>query len=141
MVIARTALLAVALALAPLSRFVFMDGEAAQHEGHGASSSSALVETVRGATERFRDVRNVPAEYTPTLGCVSGPEAGAMGVHFVNAGLLLDNRLEPTQPEALIYEFKNGAARLVGGEFIVLAGVCHVTHAPSDPPVLDRACI
>jgi hypothetical protein len=41
------------------------------------------------------------------------------------------------QPEALIYEFKSGIARLVGVEFIVLASVWHQTHAPDDPPVLE----
>jgi len=55
----------------------------------------------------------------------------------VNASLLLDNRLDATQPEALIYEFREGVARLVGVEFIVLASVWHQTHAPNDPPVLE----
>jgi len=137
MVIGRTTLLALALAMAPLSGFVFMDGVDAQHADHGAGPSSAFVETVRRATERFRDVRNVPAEYSPTLGCVSGPEAGAMGVHFVNPGLLIDGTLDATQPEALIYEFKDGVARLVGVEFIVLAKVWHEKHAENDPPILE----
>lgn len=60
-----------------------------------------------------------------------------MGVHFVNAELLLNAELVPTQPEALIYEFKNGAARLVGVEFIVFFDVWHETHALNDPPILD----
>jgi len=110
---------------------------AAQHESHGAGSSAALVQTVRQATEPFRDARNVPEGYGAVLGCVSGPEVGAMGVHFVNAELLLNGELKPDQPEALIYEFRNGAARLVGVEFIVLADVWHETHAPNDPPVLE----
>jgi hypothetical protein len=60
-----------------------------------------------------------------------------MGVHFVNPALLTDDALDVTQPEALIYEFKNGVARLVGVEFIVFANVWHANHAPSDPPVLE----
>jgi hypothetical protein len=137
MSIARSALFVVALASAPLSRFVFFDGGIEHHAEHEAGPSSPFVEAVRRATEGFRDVRNVPADYRPTLGCVSGPEAGAMGVHYVNASLLLDNRLDATQPEALIYEFREGVARLVGVEFIVLASVWHQTHAPDDPPVLE----
>ena len=39
------------------------------------------------------------------------------GVHFVNPALLMDGALDATQPEALIYEFKDGVARLVGVEF------------------------
>jgi hypothetical protein len=60
-----------------------------------------------------------------------------MGVHFANKALLGDDVLNPSQPEALIYEFKDGRARLVGVEFIVLADVWHVNHAPDDPPVLE----
>ena len=111
--------------------------EAAQHEAHTANSRSALVTAIRQATERFRDVRNAEPDYGPILGCVSGPEFGAMGVHFVNPELLTDDVLDPTRPEALIYEFKNGAARLVGVEFIVLADVWLRNHAPEDPPVLE----
>ena len=93
----------------------------AQHAGHAAASPSAFVETVRQSTEPFRNVRDVPPGYGPVLGCVSGPEQGAMGVHFVNPTLLVDDVLDATKPEALIYEFKDGAARLVGVEFIVFA--------------------
>jgi hypothetical protein len=126
------------LALAALSPALFPSSSlAAQHESHGDSAPATLVETVRQATAPFRDPRNVPPGYGAALGCVSGPEAGAMGVHFVNAELLLNAELVPTQPEALIYEFKNGAARLVGVEFIVFFDVWHETHALNDPPILD----
>ena len=60
-----------------------------------------------------------------------------MGVHFVNPALLMDDASHATQPEALIYEFKDGVARLVGVEFIVFADVWHVNHALNDPPVLE----
>ena len=137
MSIARSILFALAVVSTSLSSLASLDVDAAQHGGHGSGSPSALVEAVRQATEQFRDVRNVPAEYSPVLGCVSGPEEGAMGVHFVNPALLMDGALDATQPEALIYEFKDGVARLVGVEFIVFADVWHVNHAPNDPPVLE----
>jgi hypothetical protein len=111
--------------------------KAAQHAEHAVSSQSALVEAVRRATDVFRDVGNAGPDYVPILGCVSGPDAGAMGVHFANKALLGDDVLDASYPEALIYEFKDGRARLVGVEFIVLADVWHVNHAPDDPPVLD----
>lgn len=103
---------------------------------HAGQTSSALINTVRQATQRFLDARDVPAGYGPVLGCVSGPEEGAMGVHFVNPTFLTDNRLDPSSPEALIYEYKNGVARLVGVEFIVFTSVWHATHAPNDPPTI-----
>jgi hypothetical protein len=110
---------------------------AAEHLSHDGDASSALVQKVRTATEGFRDATQVPAGYQSVLGCVSGPDAGAMGVHFVNGALLSDDVLNPDQPEALIYEFRGGIGRLVGVEFIVFADVWHLTHAKNDPPVLD----
>ena len=133
----RSVLCATALALIPLSSFASLDAAAAQHAEHFAASRSAFVEAVRRANELFRDARNIPPGYGPVLGCVSGPDHGAMGVHFVNPALLTDGVLDATQPEALIYEFKDGSARLVGVEFIVFASVWHETHALNDPPVLE----
>ena len=89
------------------------DIQAAQHASHAESSSSRLVDQVREATDMFR--RAIPDEYKQFLGCVSGPEEGAMGVHFVNSDLV-DGKLEVNRPEALIYEVKSGRARLVGVE-------------------------
>jgi hypothetical protein len=123
------------LALTPVAR---VEIQAAQHAGHdGAKSPSALVDLVRQATEPFRDVANVPAGYGAALGCVSGPDQGAMGVHFVNGELVGNDSLDATRPEALIYEFKDGTARLVGVEFIMLADVWHATHAANEPPILE----
>src|SRR4029453_11893135 len=129
MSISRSVLFVVALTSTPLSPFASIDTAAAQHGEHAADSRSPLVAAVRRATESFRDARNVPPGYGPVLGCVSGPEQGAMGVHFVNPALLVAGALTPTQPEALIYEFNNGLARLVGVEFIVFADVWHANHA------------
>jgi hypothetical protein len=136
--IARFVMFVMALAAPSLSSLAApTQAEAAQHVGHAPSSPSAFVDLVRQATEPFRDVRSIPAGYGPVLGCVSGPEQGAMGVHFVNPALLVDDALDATQPEALIYEFKGRVARLVGVEFIVFADVWHVDHAANDPPVLE----
>ena len=57
-----------------------------QHASHSSSPPSRLVELVREATDAFRFT--IPAEYQQFLGCVSGPEEGAMGVHFVNFALV-----------------------------------------------------
>lgn len=110
---------------------------AAQHADHGVEGHSPLIDTVRQTTERFLDVRNAAPDYGPALGCVTGPEEGAMGVHFVNPGLLMNGELDPAQPEALIYEIKDSVARLVGVEFIVFADLWHAHHQPNDPPVLE----
>ena len=79
-----------------------------------------LVQVVREATQKYTDVNAaINAGYHPILGCVSGPDHGAMGVHYVNASLL-NGEVDATQPQALIYEpLGGGKMQLVGVEFIV----------------------
>jgi len=113
----------------------------ASHSGHGQAGkqqadSARLVQLVRNATKDFRDVSNVPAGYGPFLGCVSGPDHGAMGVHYVNGGLVGDGEIDATRPEALIYETLKGQTKLVGVEFIVDAATWLSNH-DNIPPVLE----
>ena len=79
-----------------------------------------LVQVVREATQKYIDVNAaINAGYHPVLGCVSGSDHGAMGVHYLNASLL-NGEVDATQPQALIYEpLGGGKMRLVGVEFIV----------------------
>jgi len=85
---------------------------------HGSPAS--LVQEVRNATRQFLDVNNAgPAGYEPAFGCVTGPDHGAMGIHYVNGTLVGDGKLEPEYPEALIYEPIGDKRRLVGVEYIV----------------------
>jgi hypothetical protein len=105
-----------------------------QHAFHAESSSSTLVEKVREATDAFR--LTIPEEYQQFLGCVSGPEEGAMGVHFVNFSLV-DGNPQAEHPEALIYEVKNGRARLVGVEYIVPVDAWHPAAGEAPVPVLE----
>ena len=92
---------------------------------HGKSKKDRgpLVEKVRDVTAIYRDVdMAIAAGYEPGP-CVSGRNGGAMGIHFVNASLLDDQPPVVDQPEALIYEpLPNGRLRLVGVEYITLAG-------------------
>ena len=85
--------------------------------------SSPLVSKVRRATGKYWDVAAAELDhYGRGTPCVSGPEAGAMGVHYVNGDLLGDGMLDPEKPEALIYEpTQGGGLRFVGVEFIVFA--------------------
>jgi hypothetical protein len=108
--------------------------------GHDHTKSLAvpakLVQIVRDNTTQFINVNAAgPAEYFPFLGCVSGPDHGAMGVHYVNMGLVGDGLIDATKPEALIYEPSNGSMKLVGVEFIVDAATWLASH--SSPPVLE----
>jgi hypothetical protein len=95
-----------------------------------------LVRIVREATARFRDPAAAEAEgYHSLFGCVSGPDFGAMGLHYVNMGLVGDGVLDPMRPEIVIYEpLPNGRLRLIGADFLVLAADWHAKHAA--PPEL-----
>jgi hypothetical protein len=109
----------------------------AQQESHSQAVSSKLVEIVRNATQQYQNVANATG-FTPVLGCVSGSDHGAMGVHYVNLSALngetlIGNgqQLDPTKPQALIYEPQsNGEMRLVGAEFIILASALPSGAAP-----------
>jgi hypothetical protein len=129
--IARSALLVTIAIMTPLmaSSVIPRDIELSQHEAHAAEPPSALVEQVRRATQTYRDVRLAgPAGYESAFGCVSGPQEGAMGVHYINSERVEDGELEITRPEALIYETRNGFVRLVGVEYIVKAAAWHLRH-------------
>jgi hypothetical protein len=91
-----------------------------------------LVETVRNSTTQYLDDTKAAtaAGYSPALGCVSGPDHGAMGVHYVNTSLV-NGPIDPTHPQALIYEpTSNGQYKLVAVEFIILAGALPPNSAP-----------
>jgi hypothetical protein len=105
------------------------------HREHHAPSSK-LVQIVRDATRQFIDVNSATAAgYQPFLGCVSGPDHGAMGVHYVNGDLVGDGEIDGSKPEALIYEPSEDGMRLVGVEFVVIAETWLARH--SSPPVLE----
>lgn len=108
--------------------------ESPQHATHPSAMPESVVDKVREATAPFTDVQiAMNAEYGKFLGCVSGPDHGAMGVHFVNETFLKDGIVNVNQPEALIYEPRNGGLRLVGVGYIVPVE----TWDKDEPPMLE----
>ena len=74
---------------------------AQDHSAHDSKSdrAGALIRAVRRATFRFKDVSVAEAEgYKLTFGCVTGPDAGAMGLHYVNFALVGAGALDPAHP-------------------------------------------
>jgi hypothetical protein len=100
-------------------------GESAQNALQTATGASPLIDKVRTATARFKDINIAISEgWVQGTPCVSGPDTGAMGVHFVMPSRIHKFVLQADQPQALIYEpLPGGAFRLVGVEFIVLSSV------------------
>lgn len=97
---------------------------------------STLVQTVREATKQYLDINNATADgYGQFLGCVSGSDHGAMGVHYINFNLL-NGTIDAKHPQALIYEPANGQMKLVGVEFIVDQATWLASHN-NVPPVLE----
>jgi hypothetical protein len=130
----RLALLSSLVMAAPLFA---ADRAATNHSAHAQAASAALVQLVREGTKQYIDVNNaVAAGYGPFLGCVAGTDHGAMGIHYVNGTLLGNLTLDPSQPEALIYEPSNGKLTLVGVEFI-LDSATWLAANNNTPPVLN----
>ena len=104
---------------------------------HEETAPSTLVQQVRAGTRKYINVNNATkAGYGPFLGCVAGTDHGAMGVHYVNPTLLGNLTLDPSKPQALIYEPSNGKMTLVGVEFI-LDSAAWLAANNNTPPVLD----
>jgi hypothetical protein len=112
-------------------------GPLTDHPEH-AQAPPELVQVVRGATQKYADVNAaINAGYHPVLGCVSGQDHGAMGVHYLNASLL-NGELDATEPQALIYEpLGAGSMRLVGVEFIVDAATWQKKN-PAPPQLYQQ---
>ena len=114
--------------------------QGAKHAGHGSADSGRisgpLPEAVQRATERFRNVNAaIAAGYVQFQGCVSGPDEGAMGVHYPNFALF-DAVIDVENPEVLVYEPRNGRLHLVAAEYVTPAPAWDPVHEPFDKPQL-----
>ena len=105
------------------------------HDQHNAPVG--LVKEVRDATKDFRDVKvAMGAGYASLGSCVTGPERGAMGIHYAKGELIGDGVIDASTPELLIYEQRGSRLFFVGVEFLVLADQWNAGHPGGDPPVL-----
>lgn len=134
----------VALALISVvpSCVLAQDGHAhtqAQPEA-SASPANALIQTVREATDRFKDVHVAEAEgYQLQFGCVSGGDFGAMGLHYVNGALVNSGVIDPAHPQIVIYEpTAEGKLRLIGADFLVMAARWNAHHKSQPPQLMGQ---
>jgi len=108
-----------------------------QHEH--AAAPAGLVKVVREITEQYKDVAVAKsAGYALAFGCVSGPDTGAMGLHYVNMPLVTDGEIDAMRPEIILYEpAGNDQVRLVGADYLVLADAWDKTHT-SAPELMGQ---
>ena len=103
----------------------------------GLSSAQGLIQAVRESTAKFQDVNAAMPSYKLTFGCVTGPDSGAMGLHYVNFDLLLKGVLDPAQPTILIYEPQpDGSQKLIGADFLIFASDWDKAHPGAGAPQL-----
>jgi hypothetical protein len=114
---------------------------AQDHSHAGRVNPNALVQVVREATERFKDVAAAENEdYHLLFGCVSGDEAGAMGLHYANVSLVFDGaELDATHPEIVLYEaLPSGRLRMTGADFLVIAKDWDDKHPEETPQLMGQ---
>ncbi len=104
---------------------------AAQVKQQGKTGdNTAAINAVKAALEKYKDpITAVREGYLSTLGCVDFPaggtehgameyKPGAMGVHFINMGLV-GPKLDSTKPQVLLYEPVGDKLVLTGAEWFV----------------------
>ena len=112
---------------------------AEDHDHGGPAAPNALVKLVRQITEPYKSVNAAEAAgYGLVFGCVSGPDAGAMGLHYVNMPLVMDGEIDAEKPEIILYEpVGNGQVRLTGADYLVLADAWDKKHT-SAPELMGQ---
>jgi len=92
--------------------------------GHGDDVDRRRLNELRRATARYHDLDTALADgfVLPEDHCVSSgdPNVGAMGFHYVHPGRL-DEALDHTEPEVLVYEQRGNNRHLVAVEFLSTA--------------------
>ncbi len=101
---------------------------------------SALLRSVREATERFKDVKVAENEgYRLEFGCVSGDDFGAMGLHYVNDTLVGNGIVDVNHPQIVLYEAQpDGSLRLTGADYLVVASSWDEKHPGTTPQLMGQ---
>ena len=87
-----------------------------------ANGNRGLVEQVRAANDRFKDVAIAVSEGYAPIACASGIDGGAMGVHYVKPSLIGET-VDLKAPQAIMYEpAADGRMELIAVEYITTKG-------------------
>jgi hypothetical protein len=127
----------------PLAALAADQASTANNFGAARHDARPLVDRVFEANKKFANINTILGKYSPWVQatqCVSGPEFGAMGVHYiVPQRVFEDPTVNAETPEALIYEPRgHGQWELVGVEFIVLKALWEAQDPkPAGPPTVE----
>ena len=112
----------------------------AQNEQAQQDQQSALLRSVRQATERFKDVRVAENDgYRLEFGCVSGDDFGAMGLHYVNDTLVGNGIVDVNHPQIILYEaHPDGSVKLTGADYLVIASAWDERHPGVSPQLMGQ---
>ena len=102
------------------------------------AAQGELVKAIRENTAKYKDVSAAEADgYSLLFGCVSGPDSGAMGLHYVNLSLVGASTVDPAHPQIVIYEpMPDGSLKLIGADFLVIAADWDKAHPGQGAPQL-----
>lgn len=102
------------------------------------ASQSELVKVIRENTAKYKDVSAAEEDgYSLLFGCVSGPDYGAMGLHYVNLNFVASGTVDATRPQIIIYEpMPDGRLRLIGADFLIIASEWDKAHPGQGAPQL-----
>jgi hypothetical protein len=102
------------------------------------TAQGELLKVVRESTAKYKNVSAAEADgYGLLFGCVSGPDFGAMGLHYVNPDLVASAVVDATRPQIVIYEpMPDGHLRLIGADYLVIASDWDKAHPGQGAPQL-----
>ena len=99
---------------------VALTGAGITYAGAAAPApDKALLHEIRAATARYHSPSQAERDgYVKDSPCESSP-AGGMGFHYINISRILDPKIDPTEPEVLLYApSPSGGVELVGVEYL-----------------------
>jgi len=116
------------LALLPLLAIATSWASGEDEQAHSRAHNSGnlpetLVERVRVANDRFKNVSIAVTEGYKPIPCASGSDGGAMGIHYVHPKLLGSGTVDIAHPQAVMYEpMPDGRMTLIAVEYITSKG-------------------
>ena len=106
-------------------------GAAVVEAGKARAAGERVVEHVKAATDRFKDVVAATAEGYASSGCVTSLDGGAMGIRYVNSAYLKDKVVDIKRPQAVLYEpLPDGKLALIGVQYMTFSGPAALEGQP-----------